>query len=191
MNHEYFRTCWEVHISWEGLYIHLCLCAASSDLMWTEKKWLTSSPTGKLPSWRSYSSSSTVAVKAGVHVSTRFLVVALVCATRASARSQLMVRSCVFRPNAHDRNNYFLHVLYDHHDDNECRISSSGSNSTFCFLSASGLLCGLESGYQHFVGTYSGRRIIESLGNVTVRGEKDGKSKGESVTQQSVWACIV
>jgi hypothetical protein len=28
------------------------------------------------------------------------------------------------------------------------------------------------------IDTYSGRKITESLGNVTVRGEKDGKSKG-------------
>jgi hypothetical protein len=27
-------------------------------------------------------------------------------------------------------------------------------------------------------GWYSGRKITESLGNVTVRGEEDGKSKG-------------
>jgi hypothetical protein len=26
---------------------------------------------------------------------------------------------------------------------------------------------------------YSGRKVTESLGNVTVRGEKDGRSKGE------------
>jgi hypothetical protein len=32
---------------------------------------------------------------------------------------------------------------------------------------------------------YSGRKITESLGNVTVRGEKDGKSKGERDGQQS------
>jgi hypothetical protein len=38
---------------------------------------------------------------------------------------------------------------------------------------------------------YSGRKIAESLGNVTVRGEKDGKSKGERDCLQSVWACIV
>jgi hypothetical protein len=33
---------------------------------------------------------------------------------------------------------------------------------------------------------YSGRKITESLGNVTVRGEKYGKSKGERDCQQSV-----
>jgi hypothetical protein len=27
---------------------------------------------------------------------------------------------------------------------------------------------------------YSGRKITESLGNITVRGEKDGKSKGRA-----------
>jgi hypothetical protein len=32
---------------------------------------------------------------------------------------------------------------------------------------------------------YTGRKISESLGNVTVRGEKDGKSKGECDGQQS------
>jgi hypothetical protein len=34
--------------------------------------------------------------------------------------------------------------------------------------------------------TYSGRNITASLGNVTVRGEKDGKRKGERDGQQSV-----
>jgi hypothetical protein len=33
---------------------------------------------------------------------------------------------------------------------------------------------------------YSGSKITESLGNVTVRGEKDGKSKGERDGQQSI-----
>jgi hypothetical protein len=28
---------------------------------------------------------------------------------------------------------------------------------------------------------YSGRKVTESLENVTVRGEKDGKSKGEAL----------
>jgi hypothetical protein len=38
---------------------------------------------------------------------------------------------------------------------------------------------------------YSGRKITESLGNVSVRGTKSGKSKGERNVQQSVWACII
>jgi hypothetical protein len=37
---------------------------------------------------------------------------------------------------------------------------------------------------------YSGRKITESLGNVTVRGEKDGKSK-RGARLSTVWACIV
>jgi hypothetical protein len=37
---------------------------------------------------------------------------------------------------------------------------------------------------------YSGRKITEGLRNVTVRGEKDVKSKGEA-RLPTVWACIV
>jgi hypothetical protein len=37
---------------------------------------------------------------------------------------------------------------------------------------------------------YSERKIAESLGNVTVRGEKYVKSKGGARWQQYVWACI-